>query len=234
MYTDKHFYFPFVGLPTGVGLDQPLSLTGGATPAISFWDDFVSGSITLAQAYSTATTGSTNTVAAVTSGEPGGAITITGSAANGNAGIRTNMPVRISAGKAFTYSVRLKSASITDGIYVGMEAGNANPFTSTNCKGALFFITSADIKYGAIGTAGASLATAGTTISTGLSLVANTYVDLAICWTGSETCFFVNGALVAKSTVSLAGLDLYPVLGVQRTTADKVLTVDYHGFQMQR
>jgi len=144
------------------------------------------------------------------------------------------VPVRTSAGKAFTYSVRLKSASITDGIYVGMEAGSANPFSGTNCKGALFYINAADIKYGAIGTAGASLATAATTTSTGLSLVANTYVDLAICWTGSQTCFFVNGALVAKSTVSLAGLDLYPVLGVQRVSADKVLTVDYHGFQMQR
>jgi hypothetical protein len=127
----------------------------------------------------------------------------------------------------------VKSASIVDGIYVGMEAGNANPFTGTNCKGAVFYITAADIKYAAIGSAGAALG-AGTTTSTGLSLVANTYVDLAICWTGSETCFFVNGALVAKSTVSLAGLDLYPVLGVQRVSADKVLTVDYHGFQMQR
>jgi hypothetical protein len=233
MYTDKHFYFPFSGLPTGVGLDQPLSLTGGATPAISFWDDFVSGSITAGQAYISATTTTTLAVAAVTSAEPGGAITVTGSTANGNAGVRTTVPVRTSAGKAFTWSARVKSASIVDGIYVGMEAGNANPFTGTNCKGAVFYITAADIKYAAIGSAGAALG-AGTTTSTGLSLVANTYVDLAICWTGSETCFFVNGALVAKSTVSLAGLDLYPVLGVQRVSADKVLTVDYHGFQMQR
>jgi ribosomal protein L11 len=234
MYTDKHFYFPFVGLPTGVGLDQPLSLTGGATPAISFWDDFVSGSITAGQAYASATTTATLGVTAVTSAEPGGAIQVAVTGTAGNAGIRTNMPVRISAGKAFTYSVRIKAPSIVDTIYVGMEAGSANPFTGTNCKGALFFINAADIKYGAIGTAGASLATPSTTISTGLSLVANTYVDLAICWTGSETCFFVNGALVAKSTVSLAGLDLYPVVGAQNTTGNKNVIVDYHGFQMQR
>jgi hypothetical protein len=220
-------------LPTGVGLDQPLSLTGGATPAISFWDDFVSGSITAGQAYASATTTATLGVTAVTSAEPGGAIQVAVTGTAGNAGIRTNMPVRISAGKAFTYSVRIKAPSIVDTIYVGMEAGSANPFGASACKGAVFFINAADIKYAAIGSAGAALG-AGTTTSTGLSLVANTYVDLAICWTGSETCFFVNGALVAKSTVSLAGLDLYPVVGAQNTTGNKNVIVDYHGFQMQR
>lgn len=234
MLMDKYFYFPSVGLPTGMGLDLPLSSSTTSSPSISLWDDFVSGSITVGQAYISATTTTTLAVAAVTTSEPGGAITITGSAAAGNAGIRTAVPMRISSGKAFVYTARLKSATITDGIYVGMEAGNANPFTSTNCKGAFFYINAADIRYGVLGSAGGALGT-GTTISSGQSLVANTYVDLSICWTGSEACFFVNGVLVGKvTTASPVGCDLYPVLGTQYIAAAKTITVDYHGFQLQR
>ena len=233
MLMDKYFYFPSVGLPTGMGLDLPLSSSTTSSPSISLWDDFVSGTITAGQAYISATTTATAAIAAVTSGEAGGAITITGSGTAGNAGYRTTVPVRITSGKAFVYTVRLKSATITDQIYVGMEAGNANPFTGTTCKGAYFYINAASINYKVIGSAGGVLSTS--VIASGQSLVADTYVDLAICWTGSEACFFVNGVLVGKvTTVSLVGCDLYPVLGVQNTAATKVITVDYHGFQLQR
>lgn len=216
--------------PKGVGtrrLPDPLAMFGHPDPTDynRFFDDFH----TYTSGQWTATVTGTGTTA-LTAGD-GGLLASVTSGANNDANYlqKTTECFSFEANRPAWFKVRFKVSALTSVVVIGLQVTDTTPedvtdgiyFLSTTGTGAVTILCRKD-------------ATTGSTSGTGITLVADTYTDLAWYWDGkSEVKYYQDG--VQRGTLTgvttstfLPDTTTTPSFGIRTTSAAaKTLTIDY-------
>lgn len=216
--------------PNGVGTRRkpdPLANYGAPDPTDyhRFFDDFD----TYTSGAWTATVTGTGTTA-LTAGDGGLLASATSGLANdANYLQKTTEGFSFEAGKPAWFKTRFKVSALTSVIVIGLQVTDTTPEDVTD--GIYFLSTTAT---GAVTIYCRKDATTGSTTGTGMTLVADTFTELAWYWDGkSEVQFFQDGAHKGTLTGVTASTYLPDTtttvsFGIRTTSAAvKTLTLDY-------
>lgn len=171
-------------------------------------------------------TGTSSTFAGA-DGLGGQAVVTPGGATTATAVYQAKSGFRFAAGKAFWYNCRIKASAVsgTKAFYFGLRAGS-----SAN-DGLWFSKAASSTSVNLVSTVNGSAATLVTGVATA---AADTWLDLALYYDGTDLFVYSAGALVARvlaptigaSGTTLTNALLTPVFQITPTATD-TLTIDY-------
>lgn len=216
--------------PNGIGTRRkpdPLAMYGhpDRTDYHAFFDDFD----TYTSGQWTATVTGTGTTA-LTAGDGGLLASATsGVISDANYLQKTTEGFSFEAGKPAWFKTRFKVSALTTVVVIGLQVTDTTPEDVTD---GIYFLST--VTTGAVTVYCRKDATTGSATGTGITLVADTYTELAWYWDGkSEVQYFQDG--VQKGTITGVTASTYlpdttttPSFGIRTTTAAvNTLTIDY-------
>ncbi len=189
-----------------------------------FFDDFDTYTST---SWTATVTGSGTT--ALTAGD-GGLVVLTTSATSADNVFlqKTTEGFSFETGKQAWFKIRLKVDALTSVIAVGLQVTDTTPLDVTD---GIYFLST--VTTGAVTCLVRKNAATGSASGTGITLVANTFTELAWYWDGKDTVNYYQdgvqkGSITGVAASYLPDTTTTPSLAIQTSTAaTKALTVDY-------
>lgn len=188
-----------------------------------FFDDFD----TYTSGQWTATVTGTGTTA-LTAGDGGLLASVTsGASSDANYLQKTTEGFSFEVGKPAWFKTRFKVSALTTVVAIGLQVTDTTPEDVTD---GIYFLST--VTTGAVTLYCRKDATTGSATGTGITLVADTYTEIAWYWDGkSEVQYFQDGVqkgAITGATAYLPDTTTTPSFGIRTTTAAaKTLTIDY-------